>query len=149
MNKSLGQRMFRGVCDVVMVSVWIASSGCGEFMGYNDMTRSTREAQAKARQPYYGTGVVTRVHVASLDWPARIEINFSPSSPPSVYTPLIIVRTNGIIGKVKMNGDSFPPSAAGADILEGEARVGDMALGVIHEMEFPKQKLPKAGGKTP
>lgn len=126
--------------------ICVAAVGCFDFMGYDEAVRSERKARAEAHRPYYGTGVVTQVLRSLPDRIDEVEIDFRASPQPLHYTPLLIVRSNAVIGRAEVSrrlGEQW-----GARILEGTGQVGDLAIGIVHEKEFPKQDSQKVKGKT-
>jgi hypothetical protein len=96
-----------------------------------------------ARAPYYGTGVVA--HVIG---PGLVDVSFGRSPLPATMAKLIIVRSNAVVAKVNFNGGGMDKYYL-CEVLEGTARVGDLALGWQHEAELtppsprsPWRKLP-------
>jgi hypothetical protein len=142
--KSTGQ-----VKGIAVSLVCIAVAGChGLFMDYGEMTRPERQARARARQPYYGTGIVTQVSVRSAGQATNVKIDFRASYAPSLYTQLLTVSPSGKpSGRVELGSWAGEQFIAG--ILEGEPRVGDLAIGMIHEREFKKQEPDERQGGTP
>ena len=136
----------RGILGfIVFAAVFL--SGC-VYIAYDPW--ATKRALAKAHRPYYGTGVVGRVHMIDARYGLPyVDIQFGQTQPPSIYTPLIIVSSNTIVGRIKMtgDGDTLPPYWGGANVVEGEAPTGFLALGIIYESHYklphkPRVKLP-------
>jgi hypothetical protein len=109
---------------VISASVTLLS--CADL----DLTGRTRarQAEAEARAPYYGTGVVVRVIRPDL-----VELKFGSSPVPAIMAKLIIVRSNSVVAKV-----DFSPGGLLANVLEGEPKVGDLVFGWQREAEFTK-----------
>jgi hypothetical protein len=80
-------------------------------------------------RPYeYGcTGVVTEVINHPVKW-NRAEVSFSPYNPPREYVHLLLVRTNSVVGKVKVEYGQRT-----VWVLEGMPKVGDLLIGIQQE----------------
>ena len=95
-----------GLCFIAFAAAIL--SGC--YLAYDPW--ATKRALAEAHRPYYGTGVVGRAHFIDARYGLPyVSIEFGHTRPPSIYTPLIIVCSNTIVGRVKMtgDGDTMPP----------------------------------------
>jgi hypothetical protein len=118
----------------VVISASVTLLSCADL----DLTGRTRarQAEARAREPYYGKGTVARVI-----GPGLVELTFASSALPATMAKLIIVRDNVVVAKVKFNGGAMDDRYL-CEVLEGTPQEGDLALGWQREAEFTPPSSP-------
>lgn len=121
-----------------IICVLLRLSSCVDL----DLTGGSRarQGEAKARAPYYGTGLVARVIRPDL-----VELTFESSPLPATMATLIIVRSNRVVAKVKFNGGRMGNRYL-CVVLDGTPKEGDLVLGWQREAGFtppqPRKKQP-------
>jgi hypothetical protein len=128
------------VSRFAVVVLFTLVCGCTEYyrehMGGGHLREYKRMEQARALGPYYGTGTVL-----SVMWedgkPRSAYVDFKSHALPILFSHLLLVRSNSVVGKVVTKGSVAGP--IWMDVIEGKPQTGDQVIGIQNEGKVERQ----------
>ena len=99
--------------------------------------RGERLERARAHTPYLGTGTVMAAGGTVSGVVDFAIVRFTPNPPPPLFAQFLVVRSNAVVGKLRLFSNPHDPVSM--EVLEGTPQAGDLIIGIQDEPKYKKQ----------
>lgn len=135
-SMAASRTVLRFASVVLFALVWGCTDYYREHMGGGHLREYKRMEQERALHPYYGTGIVLVVYYENGK-ANSVHVDFKSHSLPILFSHLLVVRSNSVVGTVVAEGSVAGP--IWMDLLEGKPQAGDLVIGIQNEGKYKKQ----------